>query len=335
MKRVNGYKDLDEYFRRFTKAKNISLATLEEKGLVKQSINGASALFWFKYHGVKVLYKIYENEYSCFSELISEELTRFLGFKSARYDLATFNNHIGVITYDFKDPKYEYITIYQILNNYVHKCELQEGEKFGDLKYYKYGNIAIDPIDIRNNLEDIWNAIEFYLYNETSFEPEVIPDLVAEVLKRITDYFGCQIISGNFDFHGSNIMLYYSENDGIFDVAPLYDNEDIFKLGDNLDYGTLNTPRLAVDREDFLENYDSLEVLRQYFKTSDVIFFERFKFMIDKLDYDTIFYLMKNVEEKIEIKIPENIKQNLARAFNENLDNINKIINEFEKKDSR
>ena len=322
MKRVNGYRDLDEYFKRILKRKNIDRDILEAKKVIRQELGGVSSMFWFKYFGVDVLFKCFESEYQVFSELISQELAIHLGFRSAQYDTATFEGRKGVISYNFKKDNYNYIPLFKILDEYeVETLCIGENPNntYGDycLRDYNFH----DRDYIITNLEDIWNALEMYFKNL-----ENCSELVGKVMEKITDYFGYQIISGNYDLHASNILVAIAKDNSDADLAPIYDNEDMFQLSEKVKYKFSNTPRLMVARSDLENGYTAIEMLKEYLNVSDGYFIERFKSMINKLNEDTIYELIKNVEERIEIDIPYDIKYSLSQEFNKNLEAINTLI---------
>ena len=164
MKKVNGYIDLEEHFKEITKKDKIDQYYLEDKKIIKPSNTGTSAMFWFKYMDVNILFKAFNNEYSIYSELVSEELATELGLPNALYDMAKFQKYTGVITYDYKKIEYEYINLGRILTFYLENVLINENNK-DTYKHKLVDNSDINSLDLLNNLEDIWNALEFYLYN--------------------------------------------------------------------------------------------------------------------------------------------------------------------------
>jgi len=321
MKRVNGYRDLDEYFKRILKRKNIDRDILEAKKVIRQELGGASSMFWFKYFGVDVLFKCFESEYQVFSELISQELANHLGFRTAQYDAATFEGRKGVISYNFKKEGYTYVPLFEILDEYEANIRYDEKDHNTFKDYYISEYISQDRDYIITNLEDIWNALEMYF---TKFPNK--NDIVENLMDKLTDYFCYQIISGNYDLHASNILVAIAKDNTDADLAPIYDNEDMFQLSEKVIYKFPNTPRLMVSREDVVIGLTAHEMLEEYLKISDGYFVGKFKRLVSQLNQDTIFELIKEVEKRIEIEIPYDIKFNISMEFNNNLNEINKII---------
>ena len=122
MKRIDGYLDIEQYFKQQLKRESIDLDMLEDKKIIKGEYGGSNCMFWFNYLGVDVLFKVYTTTFGAYSELISEALAKKLELPSAQYDLGTFQGRKGVITYDFKNNEYEYLyvdrdlTVDKILN---------------------------------------------------------------------------------------------------------------------------------------------------------------------------------------------------------------------------
>ena len=324
MERVNGYYKLDSYF------KHSNMWNLEDAGLITLAKKGSAALFWFNYHGNKILFKTFRTEYASYSELVSEALANYLGLPTAHYDLATFGSKQGVISYNFLNSKFKSTDFEDILFKYILDFEIPDGKTYGDLREISFGEIKLDPSDINTNLEDIWNALEYYLYHKLNFTKELIPEMVSKIMLKITDYFCFQIISGNHDFNSRNLILEYSENEDYCDLAPLFDNEDMFKAAGDILYGGLNTPRIALTRCDFENNIDYLGVLKSYLQISDSIFVERFKKMVKDLDFDTIYYLFEIIEENTERTMPEDIKEKIGSEFNNRLKELKKLLHDLE-----
>lgn len=317
MKRVNGYLDIEEYFKRKLDEDEVELDVLSTKGLIKPEFGGVNSMFWFEYFGVDVLFKSYDDEYNRYSELISEELAKYLGLKNAQYDLASYGNLKGVISYDFKDKNHTYITLDKILDHYIDKLNLlnteDESNTYGEHYLRKYDDIY-DHQELVNNLEDVWNAIEFYLYDKNEVPKELIPGIVEKVMAKLTNYFSYQLITGNFEMHSGNILLAFKKDFTDIDLAPLYDNENMYGIS-RRGYLYDGFPRFSLSRES-RENTEELDkVLKDYLSISDEYFVDRFKLLFYQLDADTIYEIMERVENKIEIKIPNRIKVQVASGY--------------------
>lgn len=329
MERINGYKNINNYFKKLLRRKEVNLDVLEEKNLIKPCIDGASAVFWFKYFGVNVLFKRYKNEFCCYSELISEELAKYLGFKNAQYDLAEFDNNKGVISFDFRKHNYEYENIYTILLAYFKKVNPEDVSPY---EFVYIEDARTERIDLYNNLEDIWSALEYFLYNDSKIDKLEVPKHIEKLMLELTDRFCFQIISGNYDMHCANILLEISNDRKDISLAPIFDNEDMFKIADEILYNFHEIPRLAIDQEDFAPDTDSNKVLRKYLFMSSNMFLDRLENIMRKISEETIYHIFSEVEEKIGRTIPDNFKEAIALRFNKNVNDINEIITEVKTK---
>lgn len=331
MKKVNGYIDLEEHFKEITKKDKIDQYYLEDKKIIKSSNTGTSAMFWFKYMDVNILFKAFNNEYSIYSELVSEELATELGLPNALYDMAKFQKYTGVITYDYKKIEYEYINLGRILTFYLENVLINENNE-NTYKHKLVDNSDINSLDLLNNLEDIWNALEFYLYNNKVFDKEIIPSIIPKLMSQLTDYFSFQLISGNYDMHYKNITLAIKKDGSNALLAPLFDNEDMFKLSEDLTYETYETPRLMLEREDLVYKNHKYDILEKYLKISSSEFVDRFFSMIESLNENTIYHLIARVEIKTGVEMPHGIKREISTSFNHNLKEIKKIVEQTKKK---
>ena len=123
VKRQKGFLDLNEYFNNVLGI-NVcrhDLQTLYEKGLIEVETTGLSDKFWIidPITTRKIaLFKEQSNLYTCYSELFSEEIAKILDFETAHYDLAVFNGYQGVISYNFLKNEENYLSGFDVLNEY-------------------------------------------------------------------------------------------------------------------------------------------------------------------------------------------------------------------------
>jgi len=336
MKRINGYLDIEQYFKQQLKRKNLDLDMLEDKKIIKGEYGGSNCMFWFNYLGVDVLFKVYTTTFGAYSELISEALAKKLGLPSAQYDLGTFQGRKGVITYDFKNNEYEYLYVGKLLDTFINEKDIINTESEEDTynEYYLRDYTDLIKNKLKNNFEDIWNALEYYLYNKTNYPKEIIPELVVKVMRQLTDYFSFELISGNYDMHLGNISIGFNKYKPDVLVAPLYDNGDMFKMSGENTYIQPNTPQFVLNRGNIVEGYTSAELLQEYLNISDEEFVNRFKCLINMIDENTLNEIYTYVEEKTSTFIPDDIKETYAKMFYDNLNELKKVLVEYEQKRS-
>lgn len=311
--------DLDDYFKSITKD------SLSNR-IIKPCIAGTCTLFWIALSDKNVIFKKPLYEYNNYSELISEELANHLGLKNAHYDLAIFRGYKGIISYDYRLANHKYVDLYNILKEYIFGNKLLITEnKENTYEIFLKDYDILEKFYIVNNLEDIWDAFEYHLKKYGMFDNEIIPNLIEKLMVQLTDYFCYQIISGDFDLHSGNISVAIANDFSDIELAPFFDNEDMFLGSGEIDYTYPGMPRLLVKRSNVVNKIGPYDALKEYLSVSDSFFVKRFLDMIDKLDNQTIIEMIRRVEVKTESNVPEGIKLSLIENFNNNLENINSV----------
>lgn len=328
MKRINGYLDIEEYFKRQLNRDDINLELLEQKKMIKSEYGGDKCMFWFSYTSVPVLFKVYTTTFSAYSELISEELAKFLGIPTAQYDLAIYQGRKGVISYDFKKRDYDYLYVGKMIDIFIDETDLlkKESEENTYNEYYLRDYDILIRDKLKNNLEDIWNALEYYLLNKMNYSKESISVIVEKIMKQLTDYLSFQLISGNYDMHLGNITIGFNKYKEDAVVAPLYDNSDMFKMSGENYYVQTNTPQFTINRGNIAEGKSNTEILEEYLNISDEYFVERFKSFIAKIDENAINEIYDHIEEKTTIPIPDYIKESYLEQFYNNINKLKDVV---------
>lgn len=127
MKRTNGFL-------------NIELKSNNKITPIKEFKN----IFWID---DKILFK--EADISTiYNELIIEEIAKLFNIETPIYDIAIINNTTGNISYNYKKRSYTYIDGTTLLTN-----------------YNKSNHTSKETIHNMNNLETIWNALDYHFRN--------------------------------------------------------------------------------------------------------------------------------------------------------------------------
>lgn len=160
-----------------------------------------NVIYTFTVDGKKYFFKSNGNEHS-YNELIGEELAKDYGLSYVHYDIAKYNNEVGVISEDFiKNKKY---------TNFI------------EILLYEYGNDYFDMEAF--NLYDVWNALS-KKYNDDK--------LVYKLMNQLTDIFIFDFLIGNNDRHDGNIGILEDENN--VNITPVFDNELLLESEKSLD----------------------------------------------------------------------------------------------------
>lgn len=290
MKRINGFLDLDEYFR----------------DKQEEDIKEGNCYFdyWLTIEGNEYYYKYTENPYP---ELICSEIAKYLGMNAVAYDLAIFKNTKGVISKSYRKENCNYISGVRILNAYLRSRENVDILKEMGLKNkFSFSNVYL-PRDI-NNLETIWQAIE-YRYSRLGIECDI-----EKIMYDIVQLFIFNILTGQDDGLPQNWELEESEH-GV-SLVPIFDNEYCLSSS--------NKSKLTTSFNDTgLNNY---RILEEFLKMSSQEFINVFIEKFNMLTFDVFLKILKKVETKIGSEIPQNIRIDYMINFKLNLEHISAIL---------
>lgn len=199
MKQINGYIDVNKMLREIgiidtsidELNNTVNLISIKKNGIV----------FSFRYSGKEYFYKYNENT-ALYSELVAEELAQDFGIDHVNYYLALFDNHQGYISESYKKDNADYV--------------------FGsDLLYECYGYMTENRnIEEFNNLESIWDALEYRYANDPNKN-----QIISNLMSQIVNMFIFDIIICNYDRHSDNWEIMESADE--IKLAPIYDNEGI------------------------------------------------------------------------------------------------------------
>lgn len=240
-------------------------------------------------------YKIIYNVSNLYNELIAYELSKDFGIPCVEYDIASYNETMGVFSKSFIGRTDKFYTFEDILE-----------------KYY-----GIFPIKY-NSLENIYHALSLR-YNDTN--------LVNFLMREVVLVFLFDILIANNDRHVCNYGII--ENDRGISLGPLFDNESI--LSDIcIEYGGY---ALSVYEKDFFtsvtELIDKDNFLCRFLKVSDeehIKLFQEKNYIIGEENLNKVF---SRIEEKIDSFIPPLIKKEKIKKFNENKFMIDNTLSKY------
>lgn len=188
-------------------------------------INGRKKKIWLLKDGKKYLFKTGGTNYEIYAELISCELAKQCGFKSAFYDLAILDGQTGVLTPSFLKKGDIIISGEQYLNN-AHIIARQN-------------NLGMDFRE--NSIENILNAI--------AIQEGCSEDVSEIILFRLLELWCFDLAIMESDRNSTNWSLIRNIN-GCISLAPIYDcstmcmmNNDIESFVSSL-YGFMGNNKL-------------------------------------------------------------------------------------------
>lgn len=239
-----------------------------------------------------------------YKELLADKMLEYLGIDHACYDLACINGEYGVISQNFKDSNYNYISGDDLIYEYYNENNLDKKE----FDFDKY-----------NNLTDIWNLLEIR-YNCYPNKEKI----VKSIMYNLNEKFMFDIITCQWDGASYNWMI--AENSTYAKLAPVYDNQ---KMLDGLDYDKSKNLNIKVDEfNPARTEYDNLVELRRYLNYSSEEFRQLFINMFKSLTPTNIKWMIITIESELRIKIPHKIKESILARYTYNYNQIEKVLEE-------
>jgi len=273
---------------------NLGFINLNNSIVEKSKLCNTHKVFSFIYNNKIYFYKTIDRVENIYNELIASELAKDYKINSLDYDIATYNEHIGVISENFITNNIKYIPMEHILISVY-------GDEF---------------IDSKNNLEDIWVALDVYYKNS---------NITKILMDKIINIFIFDILIGNIDRHSLNYGII--TKDEFIDIAPVFDNEKMLDES-SIYYGDYS---LGVDKNDYSvytrQLSDDNNYIYKFINISDDIYYELLKEKLEIINSENINKVLSVVERKIETKIPELIRKSIVDKFDINRNMINNVIN--------
>ena len=285
MRRIEGFIDIN---RMLEKGELKKLEDNTDFGFIPKNmsvfIDDNNEIYFFKYLTIG-------NPYG---ELIAEEVLKDLNLPHAEYDLAIYNGEKGVLTKNFRKKDKEYISGEELLLDYIEVLGYNPEEV--ELEYF-------------NNLQTIWNALEYRYRNSPNKEK-----IVEKLMNQLVNLFIFDIMIENFDRYCRNYLIEEGKDD--INLAPIFDNETI-----GCDY---NSVSLTVDEDSHTSSW--IEELKKFIYVSDSkskdIILEKLK-VISGENIDNILY---RIERKTGYPVPDGIVGEYIKEFLKQKERIEKIL---------
>lgn len=305
MTRKEGFIEIDKMLNEID-VDTTSIRTIRDSNKITRIKSGSSRIhFSFIYNGTKYYYKSDPNS-NPYSELLINCLANDYGIPSVLYDLATVKDTKGVISKDFTKPNTNIISGKDIIVEYI--------------KYLNKKNNIDDIEDILehiNNLEDIWNALDYH-YRDLPNKLEIVSNL----MNQIVDLFIFDILTYQSDRHFNNWSII--EEDDNISLAPIYDNE-LTALVDS-EYSRL-MPASYVLAVDSFSLDDINKELEKFIDVSEFNYKELIKDKMWIISNDNLKKAFSDIEKKIGYPIPKKIKENSLNLFREHRNNLEEVLN--------
>lgn len=284
---------------------------LTNKGIKKENINiscDGRIIYDNKEYYLK---DIRENINTLYCELIADKLLNKLNLPHVNYYLAEFFGKAYLISNSFKKEDENYVSGYKILDEY--KDALNSNLDINDM----------------NNLETIWNALE-YRYTKM-FEKSKAREIVSKLMNQLTTLFSFDIVVANDDRHQSNWMI--SENKENININTIFDNE--YMLNFYLDKENLNSFALGIYPEDTEHFINYVDVIKKYIRDSSSEFINKLIMVYNTLSIDVFLQCIKEVEEEFHFIIPSENRQLIINSYKKHYELLGQILNDYQLHPSR
>lgn len=275
---------------------------LKEKGIIEEmnDSKGRKYAFFVNIHGIKIYFKESTKE-GIVNELIIDSICKLFnkdvleqdyGYITDKYNRKVY----GLISNNYKDDNYSYISLDTILNDYY--------------VYITNNNINYEKIRIYElvNLETIWQALE-YRYRNMDNSKEIVKKLMEELVSRLL----IDILTGQNDRYEFNIEI--KEKDSDIKLANIYGNEEGL-MYDKFDMG------VTMDSLKYKGDYMT-SLLNEFFNISESKYIDIFNLMLDKLNIDKFKLIVNDIKLQVkDLEIPDGY-------FNELISRYSKYYNEY------
>lgn len=286
MNRINGFINLDEM---------INNGDIKKLDITYEN-SSINDLDIFLYNDDIYFYKSTMTD--PYNELVAEEILSDFNLPSATYDLALYKGNKGVITKSFRKKDKKYIGGEELIEDY--------------LKHIYKGEISNISTTDYNNLEGIWNALD-YRYKDKDNRKEIVYNIV----DKLVDMFIFDILTGNYDRYSSNYEI--EEDNNSAELAPIFDNEKMLKYT-ILSFGVSNDENSSRNLYMQLDNF---------MKISDYSYIERIKDKLWIIDKDNLTKIFNRIENKTQFKMSDELKENYYSKFAFQKEKLEEILNEY------
>lgn len=292
MTRKEGFIDLDNYFKSIGfSSLDISDLDYEKKIKVEYWLGNDRLAFWFSDNGNDYLFKTVSNPIQVYLELVCEQIAKQLDLPCAHYEMATFQNNMGVISKCFKKKNATYYSGSTLLSEYYH---LQDDGK------------QVLPY---NNLTDILEMFSHQLAPHSQI-------LFEKLKHQLISIFMYDMITNQADRKPNNWGIEMVDQD--INLQMLFDNQESFGFS-----SLNNSYSLLVHRENYYFHNTKEKIITDFFKFVPKHYLDIFIDWYSKIDLDKAFLNLFNEHGYM---IPIDIQEMIKESFHINKEMVYTIL---------
>ncbi len=283
----------------------------------KNTININGEEYFFK-NALKNFDNSYKME-SIYNDMIVEEMAKEIGIDVVHIEAAQINNKIGTLTKDYRQADFSYINGSIILEEYLNY--LEENKLINEyinptyvIKYPLNDDLRKYLINDMNNLENIWDALNYHFHN---YDEDNRLNIVKNIMVELTKRYSLDYLTMQNDRHERNWEIMENAKKNIATLTPLYDNELSFNF-----MGFI--PQMKVENE-----YCGNVEIEKYLSFSGRENINQFLNIYYYFTPNKLKEIILNIEDKRNISFPYMYKSTLIRNYEMNYNEITNAINKL------
>ncbi len=298
MKKENGYIDLDDFLiNKGASSLDVSDLDYEEKIKVEYWLGDNRLAFWIQDDHKKFLFKTVSNPIQAYLELVCEQIAKQLELPCAHYEIAIFQNNLGVISENFKKENAIYQSGTTLLTEYYHLID--DGKQV-----LPYNNLTDIETMLYHKLEGTPNQELLFQKLKEQLLSIFIYDMITNQADRKSNNWGIEILNNDI-----NLQILF-DNQESFGLTTLDDNYSLFVSRDN--YYQTNT------KEEIVQDFLSLD--SNYYPRLLIEWF-------NKVNIDKVF---QDILKEKELIIPTDIQNIIKDSFYQNKEMIDTVIKNYQ-----
>ncbi|MCI8394088.1 MAG: hypothetical protein HFH86_01225 [Bacilli bacterium] len=290
---------------------------------LKQIFNNShitSSLWINNINGKNYLLKFWEENNQKYRALIIEKMAKIAQIPTPHIELISYKDYQGELIEDYRQEHFKYISGETILYEYFlamkHTTNFQSILPKYLLKDWLTKDEKTELIKRLNNLETIWNAVEFHFRNYQHKNK-----IVYNILTNLANRFAFDFLTMQRDRHAANWEI--EKNRTSATLTPLFDsNRSFYFPSFNLEFHINEHYKLS-------DIYEELEYFLTY---SERIFCAYFYNLYNRFSLTQLSNIINQIEKNINAEIPKDIKIEIMGSYEEHYEKLTEIIKRRDKK---
>ena len=275
-----------------------------KSGIVKKAAECTSLAYWINLDNQSYLFKTCDSKKEIVCNLLVQKIASEEQISVVETRFATLGYYFGELSKNYRKKDCNYLMGSQILHEYY--LFLQKEKRLTELPIFQIENLPEEEIlDQMNNLETIWQALNFHY---TALHYINKNQIVAEIMEDLVKRFCIDFLTMQKDRYNENWEIEENIQTNHATLTPLFDSNQSFSIFDF-------SPKMGVIDNSYTHN--STALLKNFLSFSEHATVEYFKNLVEK-----------NTPEKLEQDLKEILKENKIYLATEEQ---KEIIDSYEK----